>query len=32
VVAFTSLGTAFGIAAVAMALVVTGLALVRRRA
>jgi MFS family permease len=32
VVAFTSLGTAFGIAAVAMALVATGLALVRRRA
>lgn len=32
VVAFTSLGTAFGIAAAAMALVATGLALVRRRA
>lgn len=32
VVAFTSLGTAFGIAAVAMAVVATGLALVRRRA
>ena len=32
VVAFTSLGTAFGIAAVAMALVATGLAVVRRRA
>jgi MFS family permease len=32
VVAFTSLGTAFGIAAVALALVAAGLALVRRRA